>query len=227
VSRLFDRARQSVNAVRRVTRRNASASVPQRFWERQGGQAWVERYWDDDRSPRRDSLVQAIRESFGAPANVLDVGCNAGPNLRRVHAEFPQCALAGFDVNAEAIGFARERFAELATAVDLRIGTFDDELPRYGNDTFDLLISSFSLAYVPPRDLPRVLGHCVRVARRGLVLAEPLPFDDRRPEGVLSGTPDWRHDYKRVLADLGVTNVRTSDEPEPGHQWSGLVVAVI
>ena len=222
---LIATAKRPLYAVRRVTRRNAPASVPKRFWERQGGEAWVGRYWDDYRSPRRDMLVEAVRATFGAPASVLDVGCNAGPNLRRVHEEFPACALAGFDVNVEAIEYARSRFAETGTAADLWVGTFDDELSRLGSDGFDLVISSFALAYVPPRDMPRILGHCVRIARRGLVLAEPLPFDAKRPEGVLSGTPDWRHDYSRLLADLGVARVETADAPEPGHQWSGLVVA--
>lgn len=183
------------------------------------------RYWDDHRSPRRDALVSAIRDSFGSPASVLDVGCNAGPNLRRVHEEFPACALAGFDVNAEAIVFATERFAELGVPADLWVGTFDDALPRRTTDSADLVVSSFALAYVPPRDISRILGHCIRIAQRGLVLAEPLPFDARRPEGILSGTPDWRHDYRRLLVEAGVTRVSTADAPEPGHPWSGLVVA--
>jgi trans-aconitate methyltransferase len=225
VSRLVDRARKSVNAVRRVTRRNAPASVPRRFWERQRGEAWVARYWNDLHAPRRDMIIDAIRDSFGEPESVLDVGCNAAPNLRRVHEEFPRCRLAGFDVNVEAVEYARTRFAEMGTTADLWIGTFDDELARLGPGSFDLVISSFALAYVPPRDMPRILGNCARIARRGLVLAEPLPFDAQRPEGVLSGTPDWRHDYRRLLGDLGLTRVETADAPEPGHPWSGLVVA--
>jgi ubiquinone/menaquinone biosynthesis C-methylase UbiE len=172
-------------------------------------------------------IVSAIRERFSAPSSVLDVGCNAAPNLRRVHEEYPSCALAGFDVNAEAIGYAQARFVEMGTDVNLWVGAFDDTLPRQATDCFDLVISSFALAYVPPRDLSRVLGHCVRIARRGLVLAEPLPFDAQRPEGVLSGTPDWRHDYARALTDLGITCVQTFDAPEPGHKWSGLVLAVV
>lgn len=225
MSRLVDRARRSLNAVRRMTRRNASASVPQRFWERRGGEEWVAGYWNDFHSPRRDMIVDAIRDRFGHPESVLDVGCNAGPNLRRIHEEFPACALAGFDVNAEAVAYASIRFAEMGTAAHLRVGTFEEVLPEAPADGVDLVISSFSLAYVPPRDLFRVLGHCVRAARRGLVLAEPLPFDPARPEGVLSGTPDWRHDYRRTLGLLGVRDVDTYDRPEPGHEWSGLVVA--
>jgi SAM-dependent methyltransferase len=218
-------ARVPFNAIRMVTRRNAPASVPQRFWARQGGQAWVERYWDDYRSPRRDMIVEAIRENFGTPKSVLDVGCNAGPNLRRMFEEFPACVLSGFDVNAEAIEYARSRFTQMGSKAELWIGTFDDELSRLPADTFDLVISSFALAYVPPRDMPRILADCVRIAQRGLVLAEPQPFDAKRPEGVLSGTPDWCHDYRRLLEEIGVTRVETADAPDPGHPWSGLVVA--
>jgi len=217
-------AKRQVNAVRRVTRRNAPASVPIAFWAKQGGDDWVGGYWDDYRSPRRDMIVSALREAFGTPASVLDVGCNAAPNLRRIHEEFPQCALAGFDVNGEAIAFARQRFEERGVPVDLSVGTFESSLPAREADSVDIVISSFALAYVPPRDLAGILGHCVRIAERGLVLAEPLPFGGSRPEGVLSGTPDWRHNYRRTLADLGVNDVEIFDRPVSGDKWSGLVV---
>src|SRR3954467_5961965 len=122
-SRLVDSAvaaaKRQVNAVRRVTRRNAPASVPTAFWAKQGGDDWVRGYWDDYRSPRRDMIVSALRAEFGEPTGVLDVGCNAAPNLRRIHEEFPGCTLAGFDVNEEAIAFARSRFDEMGVPADL------------------------------------------------------------------------------------------------------------
>jgi SAM-dependent methyltransferase len=214
-------AKRPLYAVRRVTRRNAPASVPTAFWAKQSGEDWVLGYWDDSRSPRRDMIVAALRESFGEPGSVLDVGCNAAPNLRRIHEEFPACALAGFDVNEEAIAFAARQFQDMAVAADLSVGTFETSLPARPTDSVDVVISS----YVPPRDLPEILGHCVRIAQRGLVLAEPLPFGGSRPEGVLSGTPDWRHDYRGVLNDLGVTQIETFDRPVMGDKWSGLVVA--
>jgi trans-aconitate methyltransferase len=201
--------------------------VPTRFWAKQSGDDWVTGYWDDYRSPRRDMIVAALRDSFGEPASVLDVGCNAAPNLRRIHEEFPACSLAGFDVNEEAVSFARRRLEDLGVAADLWVATFEEALPALPSDSIDVVVSSFSLAYVPPRDLPGIVGHCVRIAQRGLVLAEPLPFGGARPEGVLSGTPDWRHDYRRILAALGAARTETFDRPVAGDKWSGLVVAVL
>jgi len=203
-------------------------AVSETWWRKRGGEAWVATYWNDDRSPRRDHIIEVLRSSFGAPSSVLDVGCNAGPNLRRVAAEFPGCHLSGFDINQEAITAAVERFSELGIPVELSVGSFYDVLPRIDTDSIDVVLSSYALAYVPPANLREVLAELVRIARRGLVLAEPMTFGTTRPAGVLT-VPwhDWRHDYAAVLIDIGVLSdgVTVLDLPTPGALDSGLLVA--
>jgi SAM-dependent methyltransferase len=216
------------NAIRRMRMDGGGKDVAEAWWRKRGGEEWVATYWNDDHSPRRDHIIAAIRTSFGAPSSVLDVGCNAAPNLRRVAAEFPGCRLAGFDINAEAISVAARRFSELGIPVDLSVGSFYDILPAIATGSFDLVLSSFALAYVPQVNLPDVLQSLVRIAQRGLVLAEPTAFGGKRSEGVLS-VPwhDWRHDYPGVLAGIGVpaNRVTVFDVPVAGERDSGLVVA--
>lgn len=216
------------NATRRLRMGSGRKEVSEGVWRKRSGEAWVETYWNDDRSPRRDCIVDAVRTNFGAPASVLDVGCNAGPNLRRLAAEFPGCRLVGFDINAEAIEGAAIRFAELGVAVELSVGSYYDVLPAIATASIDVVLSSYSLAYVPPANLPDVLADIVRIARVGIVLAEPLAFGGARPAGVLT-VPwyDWRHDYPRTLAAIGVRpdRIRAFDLPAAGAVDSGIVVA--
>lgn len=202
--------------------------LPETWWRKRSGDEWTDTYWNDDRSPRRDHIIDAIRSTFGTPVSVLDVGCNAGPNLRRIAAEFPGCQLSGFDVNHEAIDVAARRFSDAGIDVELSVGSFYDVLPRVATDLVDVVVSSYSLAYVPPANLREVLAELVRIARRGLVLAEPMAFSGTRSAGVLT-VPwhDWRHDYAAALIAVGVPSggVAVFDVPVPGANDSGLLIA--
>lgn len=214
------------DASRRMRMGSARPEVPERVWRSRGGDEWVAGYWNDHGSPRRDALIGALRDHFGAPSSVLDVGCNAGPSLRRVAREFPGCELRGFDVNADAIEGARRGFAKLGIAGDLSVGSYYEVLPATGADSVDVVVTSFALAYVPPARLDGVLAEIVRIAVRGAVLVEPHALPGR-PAGVLA-TPwyDWRHDYRAALIRLGVKadRITVADLPEPGGAESGLVV---
>src|ERR1700730_13738404 len=220
--------RQVRNAGRRMRMGAGRREVSEGVWRKRGGEQWVESYWSDDHAPRRDCIIDALRASFGAPASVLDVGCNAGPNLRRIAAEFPGCRLVGFDINAKAIEGATRRFAGLGIDVDLSVGSYYEVLPSIATASIDVVLSSYALAYVPSANLPEVLADIVRIARTSLVLAEALAFGGCRPSGVLT-VPwyDWRHDYAAVLAGVGVPRERIQvfDLPTPGAAESGLLVA--
>lgn len=223
-------ARAARNSTRRMRMGAARPEVSESFWRRRSGDDWVDTYWNADRTPRRDRIVEALRATFGTPSSVLDVGCNAGPTLRRVAAEFPGCALSGFDINSEAIAGARRHLAEIGLSADLSVGSFYEVLPATASNSADVVISSFALAYVPPAQLPGVLADVMRIAVRGAVLAEPHAFAGHRGAGVLT-VPwhDWRHDYAAVLVGLGVSRDRiaVSDEPEPGSPDAGLLVLTL
>ncbi len=211
--------RQVRNAGRRMRPGAGRKEVSEQVWRKRGGAEWVDSYWNDDHSPRRDCIIDALRAAFGAPGSVLDVGCNAAPNLRRIAAEFPGCRLVGFDINAEAIDGATRRFAELEIAAELSVGSYYEVLPSIASASVDVVLSSYALAYVPAANLPQVLADIVRIARTGLVLAEPLAFGDSRQPGVLT-VPwyDWRHDYRAVLGEIGVPpeRIQVFDLPTPG-----------
>jgi len=70
--------------------------------------AWVQRYWDSTDGSHRDAIIRSL-ESVGPVASVLEIGCNAGPNLRRIHARWPAMELYGMDIHPGAIRYGRER----------------------------------------------------------------------------------------------------------------------
>lgn len=220
-------ARTVRNSARRMRMSAATREVSESFWRRRSGEDWLDTYWNADRTPRRDVIIDALRTTFAAPASVLDVGCNAGPTLRRIAAEFPGCRLTGFDINAEAIAGARQRLSDLGASAELTVGSFYDVLPAIPSGSVDVVVSSFAIAYVPPAQLPGVLADVVRVAAHGVVLAEPHAFEPGRRAGVLT-VPwhDWRHDYLSAFVALGIERerMRLSDLPDPGSAHAGLLI---
>lgn len=205
----------------------APSKVSENVWRSRSGEDWVAGYWNDDRAAHRDQIIAAIRTRFGAPDSVLDVGCNSGPNLRRFASEFSDCHLSGFDINAGAIAAGRRLFQQHGISVALSVGSLYDVLPRLPARSVDIVISSFVLAYVPPARLSGVLGEIIRVAQRGLILAEPHAFDSRRAGILTVPWYDWRHDYADQLAQLGIprTRIEVFDLPDPGSANAGLLVA--
>lgn len=216
------------NATRRLRPGRAPKEVSENVWRKRSGEDWIAGYWNDHRAAQRDELIAVIRDRFGVPESVLDVGCNAGPNLRRIAAEFPGCRLSGFDINEEAIVAAQRLFVESGIAAELSVGSLYAVLPRLPTGSADVVLSSFVLAYVPPAHLEKVLADVVRIARRGVVLAEPHAFGVERPPGILR-VPwyDWRHDYAQGLVAVGVPRARITvfDTPSPGSVDAGMLVA--
>ena len=53
-------------------------------------------------------LVPVMQEALRKGASLLDAGCGRGTVLRRLAALFPEGRFTGFDLSAEAIGFAQE-----------------------------------------------------------------------------------------------------------------------
>ena len=132
---------------------------------------WLERYWNSTEGRQRDAIIRAM-EQLPDFTSVLEVGCNAGPNLRRVHRRWPLAELAGMDIHAGAIRYGRamaraEGWAWTGYAGDLR------ELGLLGDGIADIVLTCYALAYLDPRDIDAVLRAALACAKRALIICEP------------------------------------------------------
>jgi SAM-dependent methyltransferase len=166
---------------------------------------WAERYWESAWAPHRDALVKAVAElwPFGS---LLEVGCNAGPNLVRFAARWPDVTYHGLDANAQALSMAR---AHGVPAV-LREGTVPADLDTL--PIVDVVVTCYALAYVAPEDLARVLYGLSVHARRGLVLAEPMLTG---LSAMVGPGPEWAHDYATEITRQGWALTRMVRRPVP------------
>lgn len=142
------------------------------------------------RMPFWQARVEALQ-----PANVLEIGCNVGGNLRWIAELVGAEHVAGIDVNEGALQTAREHLP----AADLRRAPARD-LP-FADASFDLVFTTGVLIHQPPSELPTVMDEIVRVSRRHVLCGEyqapdieEVPY--RGQEGAL-----YRADYGRMYQE--------------------------
>jgi pseudaminic acid biosynthesis-associated methylase len=97
---------------------------------------------------------------------VLEVGCNAGANLRWLAQLVDPSGVVGVDVSERALAGLRRALPEVRA---LRAAA--RELP-FADGSFDLVFTTGVLIHVAPADLPAVTGEIVRCARRFVLCGE-------------------------------------------------------
>jgi SAM-dependent methyltransferase len=163
---------------------------------------WKKSYLDTWKHPHRQMIVDALR-GFEFES-VLEAGCSSGPNLLRIHREFPHAKLSGTDVNAQAIGVAREHLEG-----DFRVGTLAEA--RFPDQCADVVLTDMMLIYVSKID--ETFEEMRRVARRHVVLCE---FHSGRAweRAGLNLMAGYRaHDYPALLRRHGWRNITMAKIP--------------
>lgn len=193
----------------------------------------AQRYWDSFTDPQRGWAIQAI-EALPPVASVLDLGCQAGANLRALRTRWPALRLAGLDVNAPALDAARAFMAaEGWTDITLHEGVLPAALDAWPDDAVDVVLSTYCLAYVSNLDLVACLTAALRVARIAVIVIEPMvaPGESSRvctTDG--SSYVEWRHDFIRGFAEAAETlhahlQVAIVTKP-PVDRLTGVVLAL-
>ena len=186
---------------------------------------WVLSYWDSREHQHRPFLVEKI-SSFHPFSDVLEIGCNCGPNLYLLAGKFPGVKMTGIDINPRAIQKGNELFAsEGISNVKLLVGKAD-ELGQFQDRSFDVVFTDAILIYVGRDKIRSVISEMVRIARKGIVLLEQHCFEGKNSVSSTLGVRRlglWQRDYVALLKEfvpeerIGVTKV--TNDMWPDHQW--------
>ena len=174
---------------------------------------WKSCYLDTWEHPHRQMIVDALHgfEYDGVNfESVLEVGCASGPNLFRIHKEFPEIRLSGADVNAEAIDVARRYLPG-----DLRVGTLAQvDFPK---GCADVVLTDMVLIYVAR--IEEMLASIRRLARRRVVFCE-CHSEQWWERAALKWATGYRaYDYPALLGAHGFHDVEISKIPR--DLWPG------
>lgn len=159
-------------------------------------------YWNSVTAPQRGWAIEAVA-LLGGAKSLLEIGCQSGPNLRALHAVWPQMQLSGLDVNAGALDAGRAFMADEGIAdVDLAAGAVPDALVAMASKSVDVVLSVYCLAYLGPDRILDAVIESLRVARRAVVFIEPMIARGADPierSGADSDYVEWHYDYVSLL----------------------------
>jgi SAM-dependent methyltransferase len=177
-------------------------------------------YWDSIDAPHRFWVLEAVA-LLGGAERVLEVGCQSGPNLRALARTWPTMRLDGLEVNPWAIEAGRRYAAEEGfSGLHFHQGALPGALAAWPDRSVDIALSVYCLAYLNGDDIIDTVRDLLRVARKGIVLIEPMTTSqDEAEELTTEGSQyvEWRHDY------LGLLHILATDLPA-GHRLHAVVL---
>ena len=163
-----------------------------------GGDARLERLFAQA-GPQHLAIHEAMEEL--RPTCLLEIGASAGLNLMGAESLGIQ-RVCGIDIDAGAMAFAARLIAGTFITGDLRT-----VLPLLAPKSWAVSLSCYTLAYISPDEIERVLRNLVAVTDHAVILAEPVA-------GVI-GTPRlWGHDYPALAKRVGFVPTRIRPIPE-------------
>jgi len=193
-------------------------------WEGGEDDEWVQGYWNSISHSHRAFLLEKV-SAFYPFRNLLEIGCNCGPNLCLIAKKFPKVKIAGIDINPKAIGKGKQLFAsEGISNVSMSVGKAD-RLEHFPDNSFDIVFTDAVLIYIGPDKIKKVLQEMMRVTRRSLLLLERFEVNGKDPQGLgIYSQGLWIRDYVRLLKQfvpedkINVTRLPEGVWPD----WEGL-----
>lgn len=189
---------------------------------------WIDNYKNSLHARHRNGIAEIV--THYQPASLLEVGCHCGPNLIRLAQDVPGIVdLFGIDASPQAIeaGNAWASEAGLSGRVSMSVGRFPQDTEHMPSGCVDLVLSCYTLAYLAPGDLDAALFELGRLARRAVVLAEPMTTGDPDLMQTPKGYREWAHNYGRALKWIGSfrgMTLRMTDVQPPVDRLNAILV---
>lgn len=175
------------------------------WWAGEAGDAYLARNRVDWRA-----RVPFWRSILGrtSPNSVLEIGANAGWNLRAIREASPGTFVCGIDVNREAAALARREsyLVEVHEATELRGGEPAE---------FDVVFTAGLLIHVAPDRLADVMRAAIYKSRRYVLAVEYAADQEQEIEYRGEMGKLWKRPFGRLYAEMGLAPVATF-EAGPG-----------
>jgi len=91
----------------------------------------------------------------------------------------------------------------LSARIELASGDLLTRMSALPDACADVVLSCYTLAYIAPEDLDAVLYEMGRLAKRAVILAEPMGPTTEQVRGGFSGYSEWAHGYQTALKWIG------------------------
>lgn len=194
---------------------SAAATVAVRDWwarpREENRVEWISNYQKSLQVRHRTVIAEIVADL--KPTSLLELAAHCGPNLMRLAKENPQLSCLGIDVNAQAIEAGNQWAGSegLKDRVQLKQGDLTTATSQMDNQCVDVVLTCYGLGYIDPADLDAMLYECGRLARKAVIIAEPMVLDGTgsQDHGTVTGYREWIHDYQSAAKWIGTLRETT------------------
>lgn len=179
-----------------------------RAWAERSGEYSPDYYAYYGPNETSELLGDVLEFHVGRDACVLELGCSSGRHLAHLHErDFED--LAGIEINPDAVKVMAQTYPELYEAATVHRAAFQDTLPEFEDDEFDVAFSVETLQHVHPDDewvfeeLARIAGIVVTVENEDASEGDVTYVND--------DLPLYHRNWHAIFGDLGFLEVATHD----------------
>lgn len=176
-------------------------NAQEQFWQGDFGSQYTKRNrveWE-----KRVPFWRQILEATQA-RSVLDVGCNAGWNLRAIRSIDKTVWTVGVDLNRDAVGEARTAELDARVMPASRIGLNFHE-------GFDLVCTSGVLIHVAPEHLAETMENIIAASKRWVLAVEYEAEEETQVEYRGNTERLWKRPFGRLYEAMGLEVFAKSD----------------
>lgn len=183
------------------------------IWSANRGKDYVNEGRESISHPHRKFLLDKILY-YSPFENILEIGCNAGPNLYLFSKQFPHVKLYGIDINGRAIEEGKKHFKEEGISnVSLAVGRAD-RLASFADKSIDVVFTDAVLMYVGPDKICGVISEMVRIARKAVIFNE-WHHNSINTKRYFYHYGHWVYDYAYLLSSYGsLDSIKTTKIPK-------------
>jgi len=177
--------------------------------------------------PHRKLLIDKIFSY--QPKNVLEIGCNTGPNLfllaKNANSTFNAL---GIDINPQAIKEGKNWLEkERVNNVELKCG-LGDELEYLPDKSFDVVFSDATVIYIGPDKIARLIKNMLRIARKAIIFSEwNIEKSTNNKIPVFFDEMHWVYNYRLLVnnPDIEINPYPPGTFSSKGWEKYGAIVA--
>ena len=165
---------------------------------------WVESYVISTDHPHRQLILEEIAKIKEPINKILEIGCNTGANLIRIHDLFPLVNLIGVDISDRCINRAREYLPKAFFKVcDYHTLPFPDEY-------VSCVLCDAVLMYSPPDKIEQAMKEIDRVSSKYVIIVDRW----NRSEGGKRNGHVWMRNYSLILRKMGYSIKKFKIDPQ-------------
>lgn len=168
--------------------------------------------------PHRDYFLKRVVSQSSSFQSVLEIGCNAGQNLRVLAERYPNVLFYGIDINPHFIEKGKEWLAkDSITNVRLQEGNAGC-LTAFNSRSIDITFSDAILIYLGPDRIDQAIQEMIRVTRKAILFNE-WSLEMHEPNKLHEWFyGHWVHNYRALLSKYVPTDrIHTSKIPQ--NHW--------